>query len=92
MRSTHWQGLIVLRRKRAPSDLQSAGAHSSAGSTATTLKGWLTYKGGYFFPACNLAVESLIKSRHLPKLVSEVAEGWLPNKVLLEGADEFLKL
>lgn len=39
-----------------------------------------------------LTVESLINSRHLPKLVSEVTEGWLPNKVLLENDDEFLEL
>lgn len=91
MRSTHWKGLTVLRWERAPSDLQSAGAHSSKGSTATTLKGSLI-KGVIFFLACNLAIESLIKSRHLPELVSEVTEGWLLDEVLLERAGELLKL
>ena len=38
------------------------------------------------------ATESLINSRHLPKLVSEVTQEWPANKVLLEGNEEFLEL
>lgn len=38
------------------------------------------------------ATESLINSRHLPKLVSEVTQEWLPNKVRLEGNEELLEL
>lgn len=42
-----------------------------AESTASTVKSSF-YTGGYFFTSLGLAVESLINSRHLPKLVTEV--------------------
>lgn len=48
-----------------------------AESTATRVKS--SYEGGSFFMNLDLATESLINSRHLPKLVTEITEGWLPN-------------
>ena len=71
--------------------LRSAGAHSSTRKHSHHSEE-LTYKGGYFFMSAGRATESLINSRHFPKLFSEVTQEWPANKVLLEGNEEFLEL